>query len=121
MKAGKGVGQERRGGIGLGIHGVGIEFEREKGISRVEFHPHHHGGGAGKVRGCKIKRNPQTLPNVAREIAVYRRLNSACDAIEKGPTTKWSPADFSIETNSTQIRKSGIWDCWSMVWGLLRM
>ena len=38
-------------GIGLGVHGVGKEFEREKGISRVEFHPHHHGGRSGLTPG----------------------------------------------------------------------
>ena len=102
--------------MGLGILGVGIEFEREKGISRVEFHPHHHGGGAGSLRGGKIKANPQgDLPKQAPSMAVYRRTNSRCDAIEKGPTRKCTPADFSIEMNSTQIRKSGMSFCWSMI------
>ena len=61
MKAGKGVGQERRGGIGLGIHGVGIEFEREKGISRVEFHPHHHRGRGGQGPGVQNQTEPPDL------------------------------------------------------------
>ena len=55
MELGLGAGKlaGKLGGWGSGIIGVGIEFEREKGIPRVEFYSHHHGGRGGEVPGAE--------------------------------------------------------------------